>query len=97
MTDRLTELKLGTEAAVLTGPGTTTPELRQSIAAGRPPEELLVLVEKIRRHAYKVTDADLAALRTRFSEDQLFEIVVSAAFGAANDRLRAGLKALGDA
>ena len=97
MTDRLYELKQATEKAVLTGPGTTTPELRQSIAAGAPPDELVTLVEKIRKHAYKVTDADMDALRQKFSEDQLFEIVVSAAFGAANDRLRFGMKALEEA
>lgn len=97
MTDRLYELKQGTEAAVLTGPGTTPPALRQAVAAGAPPAELIALVEKIRKHAYKVTDADLVALRAKFSEDQLFEIVVSAAFGAANARLHSGLKALEDA
>ena len=36
-------------------------------------------------------------LRGRYSEDQLFEVVVSAAFGAAEARLRAGLRALEDA
>jgi alkylhydroperoxidase/carboxymuconolactone decarboxylase family protein YurZ len=44
-----------------------------------------------------VTDQDLDALRKRCTEDQLFEIVVAAAFGAANDRIAAALRALEEA
>jgi len=95
--DDLDALKEGTVAAVLRGPGTTSVELRQALAWGEPPEDLRVLVEKIRRHAYKVTDEDIAALRARYSEDQVFEIVVATIVGAADERLRAGLRALGDA
>jgi alkylhydroperoxidase family enzyme len=43
-----------------------------------------------------VTDQDLDALRDRYSEDQLFEIIVTAAFGAARDRLEAAHRALKD-
>jgi hypothetical protein len=93
----LDALKEDTAAAVLRGPGTTPPALRQALARGEPPEELRALVEKIRRHAYKVTDEDFAALRARYSEDELFEIVVASVIGAADDRLRAGLRALEDA
>jgi hypothetical protein len=94
MSDRLLDLKDATASAVLHGPGTTTAEQRQSVARGEPPEELRALVDKIRRHAYKVTDEDWAPLRARYSEDQLFELVVAAAFGAAEERLEAGLRAL---
>ena len=65
-----------------------------AVARGTPPPELARLVDKIRAHAYKVTGQDLDALRDRFSEDQLFEIVVAAAFGAAEARLQAGRRAL---
>jgi alkylhydroperoxidase family enzyme len=44
-----------------------------------------------------VTDDDLAALRARYSEDQIFELVVAAALGAAETRLRAGMRALEEA
>lgn len=75
----------------------TSPEQRQAMARGEPPEELRALVDKIRRHAYQVTDEDLDALRGRYSEDQIFELVVAGVLGAADLRLRAGLKALEDA
>jgi hypothetical protein len=93
----LDELKEGTRAAVLSGPGMTSVELRQALARGEPPEDLRALVETIRRHAYKVTDEDIAALRARYSEDQVFEIVVATIVGAADERLRAGLRALEEA
>jgi hypothetical protein len=85
------------EAAVLRGPGQTSPALRQQAAAGRElPAELAPLVAKIRAHAYRITDEDLTALRGRYSEDELFEVVVAAALGAALHRLDAGLRALGE-
>jgi alkylhydroperoxidase family enzyme len=97
MEDRFGTFREATAEALLRSPAATPPQLRQAVARGEPPPELAVLVEKIRRHAYKVTDADLDALRARYTEDQLFEIVVAAAFGAARERLEAGLRALGEA
>jgi len=91
------ELAEATAQAVLRGPGTTAPELRQAVAGGEAPEALRGLVEKIRLHAYRVTDAELAALRDRYTEDQLFEVVVAAALGAADLRLRAAMRALEEA
>jgi hypothetical protein len=97
MVERLRELKDATAAALLRGPGASPVELRQACARGEAPAELRALVEKIQRHAYKVTDADLAALRAKYSEDELFELITAAAFGAADRRLAAGLRALEDA
>ena len=57
----------------------------------------MTLVQKIRSRAYAVTDQDLDALRNRYTEDQLFEIIVAAAFGAANDQIAAAHRALEDA
>ena len=52
-------------------------------------------VDKVARHAYRVTDEDIAALRTAgYSDDQLFEVTLSAAVGAAWARLDRGLAAL---
>jgi len=49
----------------------------------------------VARHAYKLTDDDLTALRRAgSSEDAIFEITVSSALGAALDRLERGLAAL---
>ncbi len=94
MIQRFQSLREATRAAVLQGPGRTAPELRRAVAQGDPPEELAGLVDKIRRHAYQVTEEDLADLRARYDEDQLFEIIVAAALGAAGARLDAGLRAL---
>ena len=82
-------------ASVFDGPGESDAAIRRAAADGKNvPPELAALVDKIHRHAYKVTDDDLARLRATYSEDQLFEIVVSAALGAARQRLAAGLAAL---
>ncbi len=97
MEDRFGPLREATAAALLRGPAATPAELRQFVARGAPPPELATLVEKIRRHAYEVTDQDLEALRNHYREDQLFEIVVAAAFGAAEERLAAGRRALEEA
>jgi hypothetical protein len=80
---------------VLEAPGHTAPALRAAAARGEGlPEELGELVRKIHQHAYKVTDEDLARLKTRYSDDELFEVIVSAAMGASLERLFAGLRAL---
>jgi len=42
-------------------------------------------------------DEEIAALQARYSDDQLFELIVSAAVGASRKRLMAGLKALEEA
>lgn len=84
---------------MLHGPGKTEATLRQAAATRSKelPAELAALVDKVHQHAYQVTDEDIAALKSRYSDDQLFEIVVSAALGAARARLLAGWRALEDA
>ena len=90
---------------VLTKPGQTPGELRRAVFAraarlgGSGPEDvppaLAVYVDKVARHAYRVTDEDLATLqRAGHSDDALFEVTVSAALGAALGRLERGLAAL---
>lgn len=61
------------------------------------PEELRSLVEKIHRHAYRITDEEIAELQRKYGDDRLFEIIVSAAVGASRKRLEAGLRALEEA
>lgn len=95
MEDRFAASRRRLEQAVLDGAGETAPSLRRAAAErGELPEELRALVEKVHLHAYKITDEDLADLRARYSEDQVFEVVVAAALGAALHRLRAGMRAL---
>jgi hypothetical protein len=94
-TDPHAELRDRVYASVLDGPGQADSALRHAAADGAGlPAELQTLVHKIRHHAYKVTDEDLAHLTGRYDDDQLFEIVVSAALGASRQRLVAGLSAL---
>jgi alkylhydroperoxidase family enzyme len=75
--------------------GAAAPDRRAAAAAGTGLEgQLGVLVDIVHRHAYRVTDDDIAALRAHHSDDELFEIIVAAAVGAARHRLDAGLRAL---
>lgn len=71
-------------------------ELRAAAQPGRPPPPALApYLEKVRLHAYKVTDGDVERLKARgFSEDDVFEHTVSAAVAAGLERLEAGLRAL---
>lgn len=83
---------------VLGSPGMSDPATRQqAFAAENVPADLRSLIEKIEASAYKITDDDLARLQGKYTDDQLFEIIVSAALGAAERRLVAGLDALNDA
>ena len=91
--DQLRKAALGT-------PGALDPAVRQAIASRTEvPEPLVAFTEKVHRHAYKVVDGDIAALREAgYAEDEIFEAVVAAAVGAGFARLEAGLGALkGDA
>jgi hypothetical protein len=97
MPDGFDPFRAATRRAILQ-PGASTPaDLRAAVAAGQPPPELATLVDTIRTRPFAVLDADLDALRERFSEDQLFEIIVAAAFGAAEERLAAARRALAEA
>lgn len=92
--------------AALAGPGMTSPEQRQQIAgwsaqpdqepAGQPfPEPLARFLGKVARHAYKVTDENFQALLVAgYSEDAIFEMVISAALGAAVGRYERGMAVL---
>lgn len=95
--DRFARFRKATAAALLDGDGAAPSATRHAIADGAPPTDLEPLVGKIRSRAYTVTDADVDALRRQYTEDQLFEIIVAAAFGAASERLAAAHKALEEA
>jgi alkylhydroperoxidase family enzyme len=89
--------------AVRTAPGDTPEALRRAVLeqAQETPgargnlSALTHYVDTVARHAYKVTDEDVAALqRAGQSDDSLFEITVAAAVGAALHRLDRGMAAL---
>jgi alkylhydroperoxidase family enzyme len=71
-------------------------ELRNAAKPGRPaPPDFAAYLEKVRLHAYKVTDADVQALKDAgHSEDEIFEQTISTATEAGLARLAAGLAAL---
>jgi alkylhydroperoxidase family enzyme len=83
-------------ATVLEGPGQLDADLRRAaFTRGELPEPLASLVTKIHRNAWKVTDEDVAGARAAgWTQDQLFELIVCAAVGAARERLTAGMRAL---
>jgi alkylhydroperoxidase family enzyme len=70
--------------------------LRQAADPHRePPPELAPYLDKVRRNAYKVTDADVEALKDAgWSEDVIFEQTVSVAVSAGLERLDAALEVL---
>lgn len=96
-------------AALHDGAGTTEPALRKNIfaraavelgvaleePAGELPEALRAFVAKTARHAYKVTDEDIAALKAAgYSEDQILEVTSAAAIGASRACAEAAFRAL---
>jgi alkylhydroperoxidase family enzyme len=59
------------------------------------PAELDGYLEKVRLHAYKVTDGDVEELKgAGLTEDEIFEHTVSVAVAAGLERLDAGLGTL---
>ncbi len=93
---------------VLSGPGATTSALRRTVEAraaalsGRSdtdstvPDELSEWVEKVARHAYRTTDANIESLKAAgYTDDELFELTVAAALGASRARLERALEAVG--
>jgi hypothetical protein len=59
------------------------------------PPEMQAYLAKVREHAYRVTDRDVAELKAAgYGEDEIFEQTVSAAVAAGLQRLDAGLRTL---
>ena len=83
-------------ARILEGDGTASrAQRRAAFDNAGISEPLSTLIEKVIRHAHKVTDTDIAATRASgLSEDQIFEIVVCAALGQATRQYDTALAAL---
>jgi hypothetical protein len=98
MTD-IAQLRSELVARVLESSASTPPQLRRSAfdCAGLD-EPMRTLVAKVVSQSSAVTDDDVAAVRAAgLSEDQIFEIVVCAAVGAADRQYSAALVALAEA
>jgi|SRR5580692_6974750 hypothetical protein len=82
---------------ILEGDGKASPsERRAAFNNSGLAEPAATLVDKVARHAYRVTDADITSARdSGLSEDQVFEIVVCAAIGEATREYDTALASLG--
>lgn len=86
---------------VVRGAGVSPPALRQAAfgtGADGLPTAAAPVIDKIRRHAYKVTDEDIAALRAAgMDEDTIYELTIAAASGVAQRRFAASRTAMDSA
>ena len=81
---------------ILEGDGKTPPSERMAAFNNSGVAEPTgTLVDKVAKHAFRVTDEDIAAAKVAgLSEDQVFEIVVCAAVGQAIRQYETALAAL---
>jgi alkylhydroperoxidase family enzyme len=86
-------------ARILEGDGRASPSLRRAAFDNTGlAEPLRTLIDKVAKHAYTVSDADIAAVRASgLSEDQIFELAVCAAIGQATRQYDTALAALATA
>ena len=82
-------------ARILEGDGRAPLAQRRAAFDNGLSEPLSTLIDKVAKHAYKVTDEDIAAAsRSGLTEDQIFEIVVCAAIGQATRQYDTAVAAL---
>lgn len=81
---------------ILEGAGKVSPsERRAAFQNSGLAKPLAALVDKVARHAYRVTYEDITAAKlSGLTEDQVFEIVVCAAIGQATRQYDTALAAL---
>jgi hypothetical protein len=77
--------------AVLDSEGALPAYVRRAIERGEDPPELALLLDKVRKHAYRIVDADVEGLDV----DVVVEAVLAASLGEGDLRRRAALKAIG--
>ncbi|MET9627208.1 hypothetical protein ABZX92_07065 [Lentzea sp. NPDC006480] len=78
--------------AALEAPAHTPPELRQAAATG---DAWGSYAATVRDASYRISTEDIARLKQDHTEDEIFEVTVAAAVGAALDHHDNGLKILG--
>ena len=96
MTARYADLVAVLRAAVFDGPGVVDPPLRRAAGSGADlPQPWAAYVAKVRDASYRITDDDVAVLTAAgCTEEEIFDITVAAATGAALRRLDLGLRAM---
>ena len=92
----ITKARQALVARILDGDGRASHALRRAAFGNAGLDEpLAMVIDKVAKHAYRVTDEDLAAARAfGLSEDQIFELVVCAAIGQATRQYDTALAAL---
>ena len=92
----VTDLFARLRQQVVDGPGELDRHVRHAAFAGEEvPTDASAYVDKVRHHAYKVTDDDVEALRSAgWTEEAIFELTVSTALGAALSRRELARKAM---
>lgn len=97
VTRRFEPLVSALRRAVTEAPGEAPAALRAAACEGAVKDPVYArYVAKVRAHAYRVTDADIAELRAAGASDEaIFEVTVAAALGEGLRRLRIGLRLLG--
>ncbi len=86
-------------ARVLRGDGVTSNAVRGAAAGSGDAglaERVAPVVAKIRAHAYKITDEDIATLRAAGfpDDDDIFELTIATTVGVAQRRLDAAMAAI---
>lgn len=71
---------------LLRGPGQASSAVRTAAADGEGVGALGVFVQQVHAAAYQVTPEQVSQLQKAHTDDVLFEVIVSAAFGAAKKR-----------
>jgi len=90
-TDPYADAWAAVQEAVLASPGALQAHARRAIARGEDPPELASLLDKVRRHAYRVVDGDVEGLDV----DVVVEAVLAAALAEGDRRRLAALTAIG--
>jgi hypothetical protein len=96
MRDVLDSCMQALEARIENGPGVTSPERRAAASQGRQNDPRIDgYLEQVRENAAGITDEQVKSLIAGgFSDDELFELTIAAALGAARKRLDRGLACL---
>jgi alkylhydroperoxidase family enzyme len=81
---------------VVDGPGQLDRRVRHAaFTGGAVPDSAVAYVEKVRQHAYTVTDADINEMKASgWTEEAIFELTVATALGFALRRLDTAHKAM---
>jgi hypothetical protein len=76
--------------AILRTPGALSADVRYAIFCGDDPPELAPLLSKVRRHAYRIVDADVAGIEA----DVVIEAALAAALGESLTERQRALEAI---